>query len=343
MGGSSMDCSNSRMAGCHASVHRASVSAESRVNSRRSPRQAPRFVRLALALVFRLVLLTLVLVGCAFESDASGADREKRLTFDGLIKRDPVYTSDGRSILFAVRHKLPRLVLMKLDLETGQQTRLHPGAGLVELCPTLSRDKKWMAFLRMTGNDQCSVFIEDVDKKSVSQVKASMKVAWNAAISPNGQYAFYNLAGQLYRYDLTSQREQPAVKSAGRNDWPAVSPDSKQLAFVSSRDGNYELYVARIDGSNSRRLTNSAGMDVRPKWSANGRWLSFTSHRDGNAEVYVVGANGGEAHRVTRHPERDDYPTWHPSGKRIAFVAERDGKFDIYETVIDNLPAATRP
>ena len=48
---------------------------------------------------------------------------------------------------------------------------------------------------------------------------------------------------------------------------PAWSPDGTRIAFISNREGNYELYVANADGSRIARLTDDPGNDFNPAWS----------------------------------------------------------------------------
>ena len=45
------------------------------------------------------------------------------------------------------------------------------------------------------------------------------------------------------------------------------SPDGARIAFVSRRDGNYEIYVMNADGSGQTRLTNNSAWDLHPAWS----------------------------------------------------------------------------
>ena len=54
-----------------------------------------------------------------------------------------------------------------------------------------------------------------------------------------------------------------------------------QIAFVSDRDRNDEIYVMDDDGKNQRNLTNHPSDDYAPSWSPDGTRIVFMSDRDG--------------------------------------------------------------
>jgi len=254
----------------------------------------------------------------------------EQLTHDGLLKRDPCYAPGAGSIVFASRHRSPRMVLLRLDLESSTLSRVNPDSNLVELAPSYSADGGFFCFQRLTGNDETAFVIQQTEPTTVRQLTGSRKVNWNVRISPLGNEVAYNLSGQIYLRSLKTDKEMKLTGSAGRNDWPGISPDGKQVAFSSSRDGNYEIYVMQRDGSNEKRLTTAEGLDMRPRWSPDGKRLLFTSNRDGNYEIYQVGVDGSGLQRLTDHAERDDYASWHPDSGQITWVREREGRFDLY-------------
>ena len=107
-----------------------------------------------------------------------------------------------------------------------------------------------------------------------------------------------------------------------------------QIAFMSQRDGNPEIYVMDINGGNQQRLTNNPKNDLSPSWSPDGKRIAFASNRDGHVhiihgwsmyEIYVMDADGGNLQNLTNDPRDDSFPSWSPDGKRIVFSSDRDG------------------
>jgi tricorn protease len=62
---------------------------------------------------------------------------------------------------------------------------------------------------------------------------------------------------------------------------PAVS--ATHLAFGYAGD----LWTARLDGSDVRRLTTADGDETNPVFSPDGRWIAFSGNYDGNRDVYL--------------------------------------------------------
>jgi len=262
------------------------------------------------------------------------AEQLVQLTEDGRIKRDPVFVDGGRAIVYTQQSESPRLVLAKLDLASRRVSRVFPEANLPELKGVFSTDQQTRAWLRITGNDRVSLLVHPAGTEMAYVVKTAKTVAWSPALTPDGQHVVFNLAGQLMVHSIPPKTARPLVHSAGRNDWPSISPDGTRIAFGSSRDGNFEIYVADFDGQKLQRLTERPGLDMRPAWSPNGKWIAFTSVRDGNYEICVMSADGRQTHNISRHAERDDYACWHPDGKTLVWVREVAGRYDLFQSAV---------
>ena len=111
------------------------------------------------------------------------------------------------------------------------------------------------------------------------------------------------------------------------DDWQASwSPDSTRLAFISARDGEWEIYLMDVsDGgiagdSQLVRLTDNEVADGFPDWSPDGTRIVFSSMRDGNEEIYVMNADGSNPQRLTFNDYDESFPRWSPDGLRIAYT-----------------------
>ena len=79
---------------------------------------------------------------------------------------------------------------------------------------------------------------------------------------------------------------------------PEASPSGKQVAFMSRRDGNWEIYVAGLDGGSPRRLTKNPTNDGLPAWSPDGRHIAFVTDRSGDWEIWVMRPDGTGQRRL---------------------------------------------
>tara|TARA_B100001245_G_C22853557_1_gene410322 strand:- start:103 stop:1128 length:1026 start_codon:yes stop_codon:yes gene_type:complete len=88
------------------------------------------------------------------------------------------------------------------------------------------------------------------------------------------------------------------------------SPDSKQLLFVSERDGNKEIYVMESSGNKQSRLTFNEKSDYSPVWSPDGRTIAFVSELDGDPDIFTMDVNGQNQTRITNNDSADTDPQW---------------------------------
>ena len=137
---------------------------------------------------------------------------------------------------------------------------------------------------------------------------------------------------------------------ASRDQFPAVSPDGKSIAFMSTRDhyengesprvgSDSDIYLMASDGTGKRRLTTKYTGTEHPAWSPDGRQIAFsapsrqTTRSDGEfrvedffTDIYIATVDGGSITRVTSQSANCLHPHWSPDGKHIAFASNAHGK-----------------
>lgn len=163
-----------------------------------------------------------------------------------------------------------------------------PDGGKLVIASNREGDRLWRVYMADAG----------------VQESPSLGLGTYPAWSPKGNPVAYhgcNAQGDdcgLYTVD-TSAANRGRLTLDGSDTAPAWSPDGSRLAFMSSGDGNWEIYLIGADGSGRKRLTENAANDLLPAWSPDGRYVAFASNRDGIWAIYAVSADGGEARKVT--------------------------------------------
>ena len=91
-------------------------------------------------------------------------------------------------------------------------------------------------------------------------------------------------------------------------------------------DANWDIYVAKADGSGLNRLTTSPAREYDPSWSPDRSKIAYRRQPgddEGEAEIYVMNADGSGKRNLTRNPGQDHSPAWSPDGTKIAFASTR--------------------
>jgi Tol biopolymer transport system component len=120
---------------------------------------------------------------------------------------------------------------------------------------------------------------------------------------------------------------------------PTIGPDGR-IVFVSTRDGDTELYLARGTDDKPRRITQSPGFDGRPQLSPNGARLVWQAERGegdgarapaerGSAvprvlEIWIAGSEGQNARALTRHGAFSITPSFLADSRHVLYASDFD-------------------
>lgn len=116
-----------------------------------------------------------------------------------------------------------------------------------------------------------------------------------------------------------------SVLLSGRGDWDLSYTAGGELALISLRDLNLELY--RRDADGDRNLSQSGAIDWFPAWSPDARRIAFASDRAGSQDIFTADDVSGALTRLTDHPADDWFPVWTADGSRLIFVSDREQPF----------------
>jgi TolB protein len=208
-------------------------------------------------------------------------------------------------------------------------------AGLALLVGAALPGKGQIAFEAYQNGDW-DVYLLDVSHSLTTDLTSAYPDAWNrnAAWSPDGRWLAYTTVVGLDNSDIFVQQIQcptlfqPCADSTNLtnqigNDYaPSWSPDGRQMAFISERDYNREVYLMDSDGGNGRNLSQHPDADIEPVWSPDGTQIAFVSERDGSNQVYVTDENGTQPRPLVHSFSRN--LAWSPDGSRMTYISSGD-------------------
>ncbi len=158
---------------------------------------------------------------------------------------------------------------------------------------------------------------------------------YSPAFASVGTAMFYHAESnghtRLMRADTDGRgdvlRVTRVLDDRGRNFHARPSPDGKQIAFDSDRDGVRGIYLATADGRDVRRVSGE-GYAAVPSWSPDGRQLAFIRAEPGKPKVWnlwTMDLGTGRSRRLTSYPYGEPWGgSWFPDNQRIAYSHEHD-------------------
>jgi TolB protein len=108
---------------------------------------------------------------------------------------------------------------------------------------------------------------------------------------------------------------------SGLDDFPAISPEGKSVAYCSDHNGIFEIYAKALTfGAKEIQLTNDNQQNFEPARSPDGERIAFYSKQRGG--IWIIHATGGDAKQLTYYKKLNSfvrYPSWSSLGNQVAY------------------------
>lgn len=113
-------------------------------------------------------------------------------------------------------------------------------------------------------------------------------------VTPDGQAIIFELAGDLYRLPIAGGTAARITDGLPYDAQPRVSPDGTRVAFISDRNGSDNLWIAKIDGTEPRKLSNETQQAViSPAWTPDSQYVIASVRATGGTQLRMFHVDGG--------------------------------------------------
>lgn len=132
-------------------------------------------------------------------------------------------------------------------------------------------------------------------------------------ISPDGNTIAFCYKGDIYTVNVQGGTAKQLTTQNSYECTPIWSPDSKQIAFASDRDGNFDIYIMSANGGSAQKLTKHSASEIPSTFTPDGKNVIFAASIQDPAqsalfpssamtELYQVPITGGRTRQILATP-----------------------------------------
>ena len=166
-----------------------------------------------------------------------------------------------------------------------------------------------------------------------------------SAVSPDGNTVAYLRGRDLVLWDVASKKKNTILTQTiqGQGSGIAWSPDGKNLAYASNRDGEYVLNTMDVKTRKIQDLKiPKMPLIFSPAWSPDQRFIVFSGFDYTTVDLYRFELATGKIDRLTHNEESESWACYSPDGTGLFYLGEEGGETRIKRLDLDaqGLPAS---
>ena len=263
-----------------------------------------------------------------------GSNAAKRITEGPRATRDAMWIGDT---IYFNSDRDGHFNLYAYGIQTGRTTQVTTSRSWDVRWP--SSDNEGQIVYELNGelvvmdarskkSTPISINVPDEGNWSRPSRVSAANLIESVGLSPKGERALFAARGDIFTAPIEKGPTRNLTDSSGAHDkWPSWSPDGSQIAFISDKSGEEEIYLIPQDGSKPAEQITTGGsvMRYQPEWAPDGKRIAF-SDKDG--KLYVLTLADRKIVQVADTPRGQirDY-TWSPRGNFLAFTMSNDNQF----------------
>jgi len=153
-------------------------------------------------------------------------------------------------------------------------------------------------------------------------------------VSPDGKTLIFDMLGDIYQVPVAGGDAKALSEGIAWNFQARFSPDGREIAFISDRDGADNIWVMNADGSDARKVSSEREHNLHnPYWTPDGKWIAarkgYVSGRSIPAgSIWMYHASGSDGLMLVDrlHKERSQKniaePAFSPDGRYLYYTQD---------------------